>query len=349
MRVALVCPYALDAPGGVQDQVFRLSGWLGDLGHETTIIGPAFEPVEGATVVGVPTVVRANDSTAPVALDPRIASEVREAVAGIDVVHIHEPLVPVVSLTATRVADQPTVGTFHADASKGVRRTLKVAAPVTRAVTSRLDVKTAVSAVARRSVERLKDVRIIPNGIDIDDYHPGEKRSNSVVFLGRDDPRKGLDVLLDAWPGIRSSAPYATLDVLGARRDVEIEGVRFHGRVDDRTKQEVLSRSAVYVAPNLGGESFGIVLAEAMASGCAVVASAIPAFVKVLGDAGALVPVGDARALASAVATLLADGTRRSALGAAAVSRVHAYDGHVVAGQYAQAYEDAIEMHGLRS
>lgn len=348
MHVALVCPYALDVPGGVQDQVFRLGGWLGEIGHTSTVIGPGSRAIEGAVVVGEPTDIRSNNSVAPIAFRRGVGSAVREAVAQADVVHIHEPLVPAVSLAATRIQGIPTVGTFHADASRMVRRGLSLARPVTRGVTSRLDVKTAVSPIARSSVKAIAEVRIIPNGIDVSDYAPGEKRSNAVVFLGRDDPRKGLDVLLEAWPAIRARSPYATLDILGADRDVELDGVIFHGRVGEDTKMAVLGRSAVHVAPNLGGESFGIVLAEGMAAGCAIVASALPAFVRVVGDAGRLVPVADPGAIADAVADLLEDDADREALAEAALERVRMFDGTVVAARYVEAYEDAIEAHGLR-
>ena len=154
-----------------------------------------------------------------------------------------------------------------------------------------------------------------------------------------------LDILLAAWPDVRESQPGATLTIIGASRDDAPEGVRYLGRVTDEEKQSELARSAVAVTPNLGGESFGIVVAEAMASGCAVVASALPAFTRVLGDAGRLVRVGDVAGVAGAVVDLLGDDDERSRLAAAALERVRRFDGKAVAAQYAAAYEDAIAAH----
>jgi len=349
MRVALVCPYSLDRAGGVQDQVFRLHRWLTDLGHESWIIGPSDAegtPAEGVISMGGSISVRANRSTAPVAIDPRVLRRVRVAVDGADVVHIHEPFLPMVSLAATRIATLPSVGTFHADAAPWVRRALRIGGPFARLLAGRLDVATAVSPIARSVIGAIDDVRIIPNGIDVGTYGGDAVERSRVVFVGRDDPRKGLDVLLDAWSTVRASHPEATLDVVGARRDGSIAGVTFHGWVDDETKRYLLGRAAIAVAPNLGGESFGIVVAEEMASTCAVVASALPAFTQVLGDAGELVRPGDAVGLAERIVALLADDERRSLLGAAAAERVKRFDGPVVASAYLTAYQDAMAIHG---
>jgi phosphatidylinositol alpha-mannosyltransferase len=350
VRVALVCPYDLGVPGGVQDQVVRLREWVGAMGHEAWIVAPGTEDSaqaipDGTVLVGSSTVVRANRSAAPIALDPRVAGRVRSAVADADVVHIHEPFMPVVSLTATRIADLPTVGTFHADASPLVRRALRVGGGFARAVAGRLDVVTAVSEVARSSVPSIARVRIIPNGIDIAAYAPSEKDPTSVVFVGRDDPRKGLDVLLGAWEAVAAAAPGAHLTVVGAWRDAGPERVEFMGRVDEATKRAVLGRAGIAVAPNLGGESFGIVVAEGMASGCAVVASAIPAFTTVLGDAGEFVRPGDPQGLAQRLIALLARPDRQATLGAEAMVEVSRFGADTVTVAYLDAYRDAIVAH----
>ena len=346
MRVALVCPYDLGKPGGVQDQVLRLRRWLVDAGHDPVVIGPGSDGPEGSILLGSSIGVRANRSSVPIALDPRVLTRVRSAVGDVDVVHIHEPLMPMVSLAATRIGSLPTVGTFHADASALARRSLRLGMPVVRGVVSRLDVKTAVSAVAGSVVQGVGELRIIPNGVDISDYSAGEKRRGSVVFLGRDEPRKGLDILLDAWPAVTDALAEATLTVVGAERSDPPAGVAYLGRVSEDEKQAVLSASSVYVAPNTGGESFGIVLVEAMASGCAVIASALPGFVRVLGDAGELVKPGDVSGLADRIVAILGDEGRRSSLGAAAQDRSLLFDGPKVASQYISAYEDAVAIHG---
>jgi phosphatidyl-myo-inositol alpha-mannosyltransferase len=350
MRVALVCPYDIDVPGGVQDQVLRLQVWLRDAGHEAIIVAPGVDGPDETVLLGRSTVIRANRSAAPIALDPRVLGRVKVAVRDADVIHIHEPFMPAVSLAAARIRTIPSVGTFHADASSTVRAALRIGSPVTRMAAARLDVMTAVSDVARSAVGVLPGIRIIPNGIDVGRYAEAavhtHRQNARIVFVGRDDPRKGLDVLLAAWPAVIDAVPHASLDVVGSTRDAELPGVTFRGRVDEHTKRAFLASAAIGVAPNLGGESFGIVVLEMMAAGCAVVASAIPAFVKVLGDAGELVKPGDAAGLADRLIALLRDDERRAALGAGARVAAARYDGPVVAGQYLEAYRDAIAIHG---
>jgi len=345
MRVGLICPYDLDRPGGVQDQVIRIAGWLEALGHRTTIVGTGEAGPPGAVLVGGSIVVRANRSAAPIAVDPRVAGRVRAAVEGCDVIHIHEPFMPVVSLAATRIRTIPSVGTFHADAAPWARTALRVGGPLARVVAGRLDVLTAVSDVARSAISAIDNVRVVPNAIDVDAYGGMPKTPGSVVFVGRDDPRKGLDVLLDAWPLVIEQVPGATLDVVGAERTDAIRGVTFHGRVDEHAKRQLLGGARVAAAPNLGGESFGIVVLEAMASGCAVVASAIPAFAAVLGDAGELVKPGDSTGLSQRIVDLLMDPTRTAGLSAAARERSLRYDGEVIVERYLEVYAEAIALH----
>ncbi len=345
MNIALVCPYDLGKPGGVQDQVIRLRDWLDAEGHATRIIGPGDEGPDEAILVGGTVTIPANRSAVPIAIDPRVVLRVRESTDGADVIHIHEPLMPVVSLTATRISHRPTVGTFHADAPTWARRMLSIGAPLTRVVTSHLDVVTAVSDVARSSIAALDPVRIVPNALDVASFERSRRDPSSVVFVGRDDPRKGLSHLLAVWPDVREAHPEAVLRIVGAERDDEIDGVEFLGWVDDATKREILGRSLIAVAPNTGGESFGIVVAEAMASACAVVASAIPAFVRVLGDTGELVGVGDDDELARRIIALLDDPERCGSLGAAAAARVERFDVGSVAAEYLEAYEDAVRLH----
>ena len=198
MRVGLVCPYDLGAHGGVQDQVIRLSGWLGDAGHQATVIGPGICDLPGFVSAGPVTVVPANGATTPVALSKQAVTAVLGALDDVDVAHIHEPLMPQVSLTALRKAAVPLVGTFHADTSKPAEWVYKLGKPLTSRWFQRLDVITAVSPIAARVVNDTGRVRIIPNGIDVAAYAPGDKKPGSVVFLGRNDERKGLPVLLAA-------------------------------------------------------------------------------------------------------------------------------------------------------
>lgn len=345
MRIAVVCPYDLGRHGGVQDQAIGLSGWLRDHGHDVVLVGPGTDVPPGAVGLGATSIVRTNRSTAPISLDPRVRRRVREALEGADVVHIHEPLVPMVGPAALRGADAAIVATFHADPSRLIRRTYRVTAPALRRVVRRADVVTAVSPVAMSAVDRLCTPRLISNGVDVSGYCEGPKEQGRLVFLGRDDPRKGLDVLLSAWPSIRDAQPGAHLDVVGAERSAPPDGVRYHGPVTDAEKRRLLAAAEVFVAPNTGGESFGITLAEAMASGCAVVASALPAFAHVLGGAGVLVPPADPDGLAAGVIDLLRNGERLADLRRRSEQRAGAFDWDAVAEAYLAAYRDAVLMH----
>jgi phosphatidylinositol alpha-mannosyltransferase len=330
-------------PGGVQDQVRRISRWLRREGHVARIIAPGECDEDGFISVGSATVIPANGAATPVALSPRVSGRVAAAVGAFDVVHIHEPLMPQVSLAATRLADKPLVGTFHADVSRVAGYAYTIGRPITRRWLDRLDVITAVSPIAARVVEFTGRVRIVPNGIDVDDYTPEEKGASSVVFVGRPDPRKGLGVLLAAWETVRQRHPDSTLTVVGSDGDgIEVPGVVFAGRVGEEEKRRVLAAASIYCAPNLGGESFGIVVAEGMAAGCAVVASALPAFVRVVGDSGMLVAVGDEVGLAAAIAGLLDDPAQAASLGEAARRAVRRFDGGSVVAGYISAYREAI-------
>lgn len=344
MRVAVVCPYDLSAPGGVQDQVVSLVEWLREAGHDAWAIAPGEEgPVETHHVGGIVRV-PANRSRAPIALDPRAAARVRAALAGADVVHVHEPFMPVVSVAALLNAGAPRVATFHADPGRLVRRFYRGAAPLLRSLLRRAGVVTAVSETARAAVARFADAEIIPNGIDVGAYRSAaaERDANTVLFIGRDEPRKGLDVLLQAWPLVRARCPGARAYVAGAERDRGPAGVVFLGRVPEAQKRAELAGAAVLCAPNLGGESFGIVLIEAMAAGCAVVASDLPAFRAVGGEAVSYAPPGDPVALADAVASLLEDRRRLEEAARLGTDRVKRFDRSAVLQSYLDAYGRAM-------
>lgn len=340
MRVAVVCPYDLGLAGGVQQVASELVERLGRSGHEAWLVGPGDLP--GARSVGSTVRVRANASSVPMALSPRVGGRVREALAGADVVHIHEPLIPLVSWAALQ-CPIPKVLTFHADApgwAKALYRVLD--RPFGRLIRS--SVVTAVSPVAAASVPPgWGPIDIIPNALDVAAYSQSRERIVSrVTFLGRDDPRKGLDVVLRAWPVVREAVPAAELIVMGAHRPDTSEGVRFVGRVDESTKRDFLGSSSVHVAPNTGGESFGIVVAEAMAAGAAVIASDLTAFIDVMGGTGVHVPAGDSSALAAAIVHLLADPARASAAGEAGRRRAREFDWSNVTERYVSAYRRAL-------
>lgn len=342
MRIGLVCPYDLGSPGGVQDQVLRLQRWMQQAGHDVKLIGPGHNPDLDFVSVGSTTVIPANGAATPIALSATASRRVVEELESVDVAHIHEPLMPRVSLSAMRRATVPMVGTFHADVSKAAGLVYRLGRPLTSKWFARLRVITAVSPVAARVLADTAGVRIIPNGIDVDQYGGAEKRTGTVAFLGRDDQRKGLRFLLEAWPQIRAEHPRAELTVIGADDPGHGPGgIRYTGRVSEAEKQRLLSEAAVFCAPNLSGESFGIVVVEAMASGCAVVASGLPAFVHVAGDTARYVPPADPASIAQEINSLLKDDEMAAALGAAAEARSLQFGRDQVAAAYGSAYEDA--------
>ena len=345
MKVAIVSPYDLGLPGGVQDQVIQLSVWLEQLGHEPIVVGPGVDGPENALLLGPTRGIKANRASTPIALDPRVSKRLKVAVSHADVVHVHEPFMPFVSLAAATIDTHPTVGTFHADPPRWARFGYRIGSPVWKKAVNRLDVVTTVSQVSGSAIAPFVDARVIPNGVDIAGYGNVDKVPNRVAFLGRDDERKGLQVLLDAWPSVRAKVPDAELHVLGAHRDDPVEGVVFLGRVDGADKRAELGRAEIFCAPNLGGESFGIVVAEGMASGCAVVASSIPGFVGVLGQSGVLTSPGDSASVADALVSLLVDRELLQEKQRAALAAVRRFDGASVARQYVSAYDDAILQH----
>jgi phosphatidylinositol alpha-mannosyltransferase len=318
VRVALVCPYSWSVPGGVQSHVTGLAAALRGRGLEVEILAPADGPVRDVLPLGRSVPIPSNGSVQRVALSPAAVARTARAVRrrGYDVVHVHEPMLPAVGLSALTAARVPVVATFHM-----FRRELlwyAVFAPVVRAAARRLGARIAVSASAAAYAGRALPgpIEVIPNGIDYDRLAAlaGDRRGNRVLFVGRPEPRKGLDVLLEAF---RRLPEDAELVLVGPDRPA---GNRVHalGRVDDEELRRRLADADVLCAPSLGGESFGVVLAEGMAAGLPVVASRIPGYVDVLPETcGRLVAPGDPDALAAALAELLGDAGLRAQLGAA--------------------------------
>ncbi|MEJ2852033.1 MULTISPECIES: glycosyltransferase family 4 protein [unclassified Saccharothrix] len=362
MKVGIVCPYSFEVPGGVQAHVVDLARALRSLGHEVEVLGPADDdtPVpEFVTPAGRAVSIPYNGSVARLSFGPVSFTRVRRWIAehDFDVLHLHEPTAPSLSMLALMVADGPIVATFHTSTprSKMLAAFQGVLQPFLEKITARI----AVSALARRvQVEHLGgDAVEIPNGVDVGffaDASPldGYPRPGGTVgFVGRfSEPRKGMPVLLDAF---RELPPDVRLLVVGRGDEDEFRKAAgpelaartvFLGMVDDETKARALRSVDVYCAPNTGGESFGIILTEAMSAGTAVVASDLDAFRRVLDDgkAGVLTPVGDSTALATALGELLADEGRRAEYVDAARQRVMTYDWAVVAAQVLRVYESAM-------
>lgn len=343
VKIGLVCPYDLGLPGGVQRIVLDLARRLIDSGEDVVVVGPGGgeAPSDVPTrLVGRSSPIPGNDSVVPVAVRPAAWNATVASLSECDLVHVHEPMVPLVGWAALR---SPTVvATFHADPPTWVRTSYRLLGPVASKPLANASL-TAVSPTAAAVIPAAwGSLRLVPNAIDVDSFRPtGDRSPFRVAFLGRDEPRKGLDTLLEAWPAIRAVEPRVELEVMGARRD-PLPSVTFHGRTSEAVKREILASSAVFVAPNTRGESFGLIIAEAMAAGCAIVASDLASFRHVAGDSAAYFRPGDSPALARSVSKLIAEPSSAAAMGRSAQERVKRFDWSVVLGQYLEVYRDAL-------
>src|SRR6478672_13340446 len=335
MRIGMVCPYSFDVPGGVQSHVLQLADVMHRRGHEVSVLAPASAEahvslpdyvVSGGKAVPIPY----NGSVARLRFGPATHRKVKKWLldGDFDVLHIHEPNAPSLSMLALMIAEGPIVATFHTSTTKSL--TLSVFQGLLRPYHEKIVGRIAVSDLARRwQMEALgSDAVQIPNGVDVDAFASAPtlegypRPGKSVLFLGRfDEPRKGMDVLLRALPALVDAFPDVEVLVVGRGDEEELREeagelaghLRLLGPVDDAAKASALRSVDVYCAPNTGGESFGIVLVEAMAAGTAVVASDIDAFRRVLEDgaAGRLVAIDDAAALTSALIEVLSDDVAR--------------------------------------
>ncbi len=347
MRVCLVSPYDLTHEGGVQSQVLGLADWLRGQGDEVRVIAPLLPKGRPGVAVGRVVRIRANRSVAPISLWPGVPARMRETIRWGDVAHIHEPLMPRVGLSALR-SPGPKVATFHADPPGWVRALYRGLRPWVRSLAEPRTMVTAVSGQAADSLPAgWRPERIIPNGIEMAaGQGEVERRRGRVVFLGRDDPRKGLTLLLEGWPLIRDRHPHAELVVMGADRPNPPEGTTFLGRVSSEVKEQTLRSAEIYVAPNLGGESFGIVLVEAMAAGCAVVASDLRSFRDVAGSAVRFFATGSVMGLVEQVGEVLACPSVSDRLSAAGQERAGRYAWNKVGPAYRECYERVIRQSG---
>ncbi len=362
MRVGLVCPYTWDVPGGVQAHVHDLATALIALGHDVSVITPADEdsPLPSYVVsAGRAVPVPYNGSVARLAFGVLSLGRVRRWLreGSFDVVHVHEPAAPSLSLLATWAADVPIVATFHTSVTRS--RAMAAAYSILQTALEKISGRIAVSEAARRTlVEHLGgDAVLIPNGVQVANFAsarplpdwPGA--GGAIGFLGRiDEPRKGFPLLLEAFQLLAERRPGVRLLVAGPGDTEEVRKslpgelrsrVRMLGLVSDADKARMLRSVDLFVAPNTGGESFGIVLLEAMAAQTPVLASDLDAFRVVLddGDAGATFPTGDARALAQVAGALLDDPERRARLAANGARRALVYDWSTVALDIVRVYE----------
>ncbi len=367
MKIAMLSPYALTRPGGVQGQVIGLSRSLRALGHDVTVLGPADKghPVPGEAgahyVIGPPTPLHSNGSVAPVALRPSAATRVERFVraGGFDVVHVHEPLAPVAAYGLALRAPLPMVGTYH---RSGVSPWVRVLKPLAGYVGHRMQIRVAVSEAARETGLQAGggDFEVLFNGVDVHRFESAEPVRDeqgraAVLFLGRHEARKGLNVLLDAFalverPAVLWVAGDGPATEVQRRRHPESGRVRWLGLLSDEEVASRLAGADVLCAPSLRGESFGMVLLEGMAGGCAVVASDIDGYRGAAGGHAELVAPGDVPALAGALGAALADaveGSGRSSPEARKAAREHAraWSMETLAERYVDVYVRAIDAY----
>jgi len=365
VKVGLVCPYTWDIPGGVQAHVHDLALALIGLGHDVSVITPADDeaalpPYITSTGRAVP--VPYNGAVARMAFGPLSARRVRRWLreGDFDVVHVHEPTTPSLSLLATWSFDGPLVATFHTSVQRA--RTLAAAYPILQTALEKISARIAVSQAARRTlVEHLGgDAVMIPNGVSMAGFAgvepfpgwPGD--GGALGFLGRfEEARKGLPVLLAAFEKLAADRPGLRLLIAGPGDPDEVrdalpadvfDRVHLLGQVSDADKARMLASVDVYVAPNIGGESFGIVLLEAMAVGTPVLASDLEAFRAVLdaGRSGRLFATGDPDDLALKAAELLDDPDARAALVVLGRATARSYDWSTVARDIVRVYETVV-------
>ena len=358
MRVALVCPYSLSAPGGVQDQVVGLARALAGLGHDIEIVAPGELPGDlRGTSAGRAFRFRVNGSVAPMAPQPAAAVRTVRALrrGGFDVLHLHEPLAPSITIPALLAHPAPVIGTFHAAGHRTPYRWLGGSA---RRLASGIDARVAVSEPAAQLAARHLggSYELLFNGIDLARFREAPRADaagRTILFLGRHEHRKGLDVVLDA---LRSLPPDVAVRVAGdgpvttrlreRHRDPRISWL---GRLSEADKIRQLRAASVLCAPSRHGESFGIVLLEAMAAGTPAVASDVPGYRSLSDQSGAvlLVPPDDSRALAAGLLRVLSDPRLATTLRARGESQVRRFSMDELAARYVEIYE-RVTIHPAR-
>jgi len=362
-RIGIVCPYGWDTPGGVRSHVDDLAQYLIAQGHHVSVLAPAIDDStlpDYVTSAGRPIAIPYNGAVARVLFGPIAFNRVKQWISAgdFDLLHLHEPAIPSISLLACWAAEGPMVGTFHAAANR--QRVAFAVTPFLEPVIEKLSARIAVSEAARETLQIHLDTDaiVVPNGIYAKrfDHAVIDSRwtGNTIGFIGRfEEPRKGLEIIVAALPQIISSLPDIRVLVAGPGdseaflKDVEPSlhnRFTFLGRISEEEKANFMASVGVYVAPNTGGESFGIILAEALAAGASVVASDIPAFDSLLahGQFGTLFSSEDSHDLARKIVALLTNTESRVDKAKKGRDYAQNFDWDVVAEKIYDVYEMAM-------
>jgi phosphatidylinositol alpha-mannosyltransferase len=356
MRVGLLCPYSLSIPGGVQGQVLGLARALRQRGHEARVLGPCDGPPPAAwvTPLGKSVPAAANGSVAPLAPDPAAQLRTMRALwdEDFDVLHLHEPFAPGPCMTALMIRPAPIIGTFHAAGDSFAYKHLGAG---TRFLNRRLSLRCAVSEDARKLASSAVsgDFTLLFNGVEVDlyrDAEPWPTEGPTIFFCGRHEPRKGLAVLLEAMSGlpgdvrlwVGSDGPETAALRSRWAGDPRVEWL---GRLSDDEKIRRLRGADVFCAPSLRGESFGVVLIEAMAAETPIVATELPGYANVAraGQDAELVRPGDPKALAAALVQVLEDPELGEKLVASGRSRAEEFSMDRLADRYVELYTSLVE------
>lgn len=362
-KIGIVCPYGWDTPGGVQAHVADLATYLMSQGHSVSVLAPVTNDEDLPDYLvsaGKPIAIPYNGAVARILFGPIAFARVRQWISqgDFDLIHLHEPAIPSISLLACFAAEGPMVGTFHASAKR--QKAIFAIGPILEPIIEKLTARIAVSEAARETLtEHLEtDAVVVPNGIYARRLATGKIdprwSGNTIGFIGRyQEPRKGLSILVEALPLIIKENPNIRILVAGPGDSVEFlqevpqvlhNRFEFLGRITEEEKADFLHSIGVYVAPNTGGESFGIILAEALAAGAAVVASDIPAFDALLGHGayGTLFASENGSALAAAVNRVLGEEELRNRLRTDGKAYAQSFDWDVVAERIYDVYEMAM-------
>jgi phosphatidylinositol alpha-mannosyltransferase len=361
VRIALVCPYAWEAAGGVQVHVKNLATRLLERGHEAIVLAPTtVSPLDPwVRSVGRPVRIAYRGTVAPIA--PQSYLRVRSALAAFrpDIVHAHEPLTPSASMYATLASKAPVVATVHAYLDRSIA--MELAAPILRRVWRHVTVGIAVSEAAASFLRRVlpdAELEIVPNGVDVGALADAEPRGDlplgrRILWVNRLDAQKGFPIGLAAFSKVLAEFPDAILVVVGEGKDRETltllteparARVEMRGAVPNEQVPSYLAAGEVFVSPAVGQESFGIALVEAMAAGLPVVATDIPGFREVVSDGveGLLVPPRDPEALAAGLIEVLKEPELAARLGEAGRERARTFDWPIVVDRLEALYFRAI-------